>query len=111
MKLLVYVPAIAVTLLTLSSCSSTVDPTPNTTLPAQESVEVQESVTKKVVKKKIVKSKKSKKRVVKKVKVIKESDKPQEVARVCFDKSGKAHNCNYKIKAPYKMQSLNPLYQ
>ena len=27
--------------------------------------------------------------------------KPQEVERVCFDKQGTAHNCNYKIPKPY----------
>ena len=27
--------------------------------------------------------------------------KPKEVERVCFDKQGKAHNCNYKIPKPY----------
>ena len=27
--------------------------------------------------------------------------KPQEVERVCFDKQGRAHNCNYKIPKPY----------
>ena len=28
-------------------------------------------------------------------------NKPQEIERVCFDKQGKAHNCNYKILKPY----------
>lgn len=33
--------------------------------------------------------------------------KPIEVARVCYDKKGIAHNCNYKIKKPYlQEQSL-----
>jgi len=30
-----------------------------------------------------------------------EPKKPQEVERVCFDKQGQAHNCNYKIPKPY----------
>ena len=29
------------------------------------------------------------------------SSKPKEVERVCFDKQGRAHNCNYKIPKPY----------
>jgi len=28
-------------------------------------------------------------------------NKPLEIERVCFDKDGKAHNCNYKIPKPY----------
>ena len=29
------------------------------------------------------------------------TSKPKEVERVCFDKQGRAHNCNYKIPKPY----------
>lgn len=30
-----------------------------------------------------------------------ETKQPKEVERVCFDKQGTAHNCNYKIPKPY----------
>ncbi len=44
-----------------------------------------------------------KKNPIKKPKV----KKPVELERVCFDKKGIAHNCNYKIKKPYlQEQSL-----
>ena len=32
--------------------------------------------------------------------------KPKEVERVCFDKQGRAHNCNYKIPKPYNNNSI-----
>ena len=31
--------------------------------------------------------------------------KPVELKRVCFDKKGIAHNCNYKIKKPYLQEN------
>ena len=42
-----------------------------------------------------------KKNPIKKPKV----KKPVELKRVCFDKKGIAHNCNYKIKKPYLQES------
>jgi len=33
---------------------------------------------------------------------------PIEVARVCFDKRGEAHNCNYKIAKPYQPKDEKP---
>ncbi|HGZ71357.1 MAG TPA: hypothetical protein ENK74_08125 [Nitratifractor sp.] len=46
----------------------------------------------------------NKKRGKRKSSTQKREERALEVARVCFDKSGKAHNCNYKIAKPYKMQ-------
>jgi hypothetical protein len=43
--------------------------------------------------------------ITKKTRASKEQ--PQELARVCFDKSGKAHNCSYKIQTPYKSNSTS----
>lgn len=38
-------------------------------------------------------------------------EKPKEVERVCFDKQGTAHNCNYKIPKPYNNEiSKRELY-
>ncbi len=34
--------------------------------------------------------------------------KPLEVARVCFDKKGVAHNCNHKIPKPYIPKEEKP---
>ena len=39
------------------------------------------------------------------------AEKPKEVERVCFDKQGTAHNCNYKIPKPYNNEiSKQELY-
>ncbi len=46
--------------------------------------------------------KKEKKLQVIEKKVTISKPKPVEVARVCVDKQGKMHNCNYKIPKPYK---------
>ncbi len=56
----------------------------------EQTVDQESSSAKKVIKQAFKKSE-NKKRLQKAV----------EVARVCFDKQGKAHNCNYKIKKPY----------
>ena len=61
------------------------------------------SVEEKSANEAIVTQRKKRAKVVKKVskRVKKEPSHPMEVARVCFDKKGTAHNCNYKIKKPY----------
>ncbi len=53
------------------------------------------SKIKKPLTKKLVMKKSSNSPEISKVK------RPLEVERVCFDKSGAAHNCNYKIPKPY----------
>ena len=71
----------------ISGCSN------NKTMPIEaksENIVIDKNVSKKPKINKIIK------RSLKK-----EPTHPIEVARVCFDKQGEAHNCNYKIKKPY----------
>jgi len=82
-----------------------VEDTSNLTLePIKEPEKKKVKIVKKATSSKA--KKKSSKPVVKKA-----IEKPKEVERVCFDKQGTAHNCNYKIPKPYNNEiSKRELY-
>ena len=83
--------------------------------PSEELVTLKSDVVEEPKAEMSVKKKQVKIKSVKKLKVLRRSKtkevnvkKPLEVARVCFDKKGVAHNCNYKISKPYTPKEEKP---
>ena len=86
----------------LSGCVATSTP--------QESLNEEPINTEQTLNQKSSTAQKIIKRAFKKSENKKRLQKAIEVARVCFDKQGKAHNCNYKIKNPYNIKVDKPPY-